>query len=417
MCVGEDVFDEAHPERKVFSLSGSGVTNNTIKKGKYAKINLNEDKTFVEIASLSVKDPSVAFVTENKVFGRSKGSTEITATLTNPDGTKETYTIPVTVEDSDYLPVSEISLKDDIEIVDKEDVLDYRKLFVIEDGRTLDDYTCRVTSSDKKIVNIATYRFLVHTYGTVTFTFQSVYNPDVFFEKTIDVKPIAPESLTIVGADTIQPHGSYQYSAYHTPTKYSSAVKWSIVKGHATIDENGKLVATFFGDVTVRCQSLIDENIYTEKTVHVGFATSATGIVRKLMGHMGLHAVFGFGITFTLLFILKRKRFTLLSPVICLASTCLTEIIQYFVPGRYGRLTDIITDFSGAVVGIVVAVIFAVLILTVFRIVSKKEHEKLVLAIKATNIENLFKKSTKTQVESGDIKDEICAEEIDENAR
>lgn len=189
------------------------------------------------------------------------------------------------------------------------------------------------------------------------------------------------------------------------------------MKGHATIDENGKLVATFFGDVTVRCQSLIDENIYTEKTVHVGFATSATGIVRKLMGHMGLHAVFGFGITFTLLFILKRKRFTLLSPVICLASTCLTEIIQYFVPGRYGRLTDIITDFSGAVVGIVVAVIFAVLILTVFRIVSKKEHEKLVLAIKATNIENLFKKSTKTQVESGDIKDEICAEEIDENAR
>ncbi len=416
-CVGEDVFDEAHPERKVFSLSGSGVTNNTIKKGKFAKINLNDNKTFVEIASLKVKDPSVAFVTENRVFGRSKGSTEITATLKAPDGTKETYTIPVTVEDSDYVPVSEIKFKDDVEIVDEKNVSDYRKLFVIEDGRTLDDYTCRVTSDNNKIVNISSYAFLVHTYGTVTFTFQSVYNPDLFFEKTIYVKPIEPESLTIVGADTVQPHSYYQYSAYHAPTKYSSAVKWSIVKGHATIDENGKLVATFFGDVTVRCQSLLDESLYVEKTIHVGFATSARGIVRKLMGHMGLHAVLGFGITFTLLFTLKRKRFTLLSPVICFASTCLTEFIQYFVPGRSCHFTDVITDFSGAVVGIVVAVIFAALILVVFRIVSKKEYKKVISAVKATNIKNLFTKVPKLQDENNRIKDEICAEETDENIR
>lgn len=394
-CVGENVFDAEYPERKAFALSGAG-TNNTLQVGEYARILLNDDKTFVEIASLQITDSSVAFITENKVFARSAGKTEIIATLTS-NGKKETYTLPVVVEDGDYSPISEIVFKDTIEIVDGNDVIDYRDLFVIEDGRTSEDYTCKVTSSDSNIIGISNYRFMVHTWGTVTLTFQSVYNPDLSYEKTFYVRPITPESLTIVGADTIQPHGVYRYTAYHAPEKYSDSIQWSVVKGAATIDENGRLVATFFGNVTIRCQSVLDESLCVEKTIHVGFATSANSIVRKLMGHMGLHALLGFGVTFTLLFVLKRKRFMLLSPGICLLSTVLTEFIQYFTPDRYCRLTDMVTDFSGALIGILVAVLLMGLIVGVWYLFSKRGCKDLISAVKETNWTNLFEKMPKVK--------------------
>lgn len=419
-CVGENVFDAEHPERKVFTLSGVGA-NHTLKVGQYAKIMLNDDKTFVEIASLQTADPSVAFLTENRVFARSAGETEIIATLTSSDGKKETYTLPVVVENSDYCPISEIILKNTIDIVDGSDVIDYRTLFEIEDGRTSEDYICKVTSSDRNIINISNYRLMVRTWGTVTLTFQSVYNPDVAFERVVHVQPIQPESLTIVGADTIQPHGVYRYTAYHAPEKYSDSIQWSVVKGAATIDENGRLVATFFGNVTIRCQSVLDESLCVEKTIHVGFATSASSIVRKLMGHMGLHALLGFGVTFTLLFVLKRKRFMLLSPDICLLSTVLTEFIQYFTPDRYCRLTDMVTDFSGALIGILVAVLLMGLIVGVWYLLSKRGCKELLSAVKETNWTNLFEKTPKvvdlnTEVERGTCCEIIVSEKESESA-
>lgn len=396
--------------RKVFTLSGAGA-NNTLQVGQYAKIMLNHDKTFVEIASLQITDSSVAFLTENRVFARSAGETEIIATLTS-NGKKETYTLPVVVENSDYCPISEIVLKDTIEIVDGNDVIDYRTLFEIEDGRTSEDYTCKVTSSDRNIVSISNYRLMVRTWGTVTLTFQSVYNPDVVLERIVHVQPIQPESLTIVGADIVLPHGAYRYTAYHAPEKYSDAIQWSVVKGVATIDENGKLVATFFGNVTIRCQSVLDESLYAEKTIHVGFATSASYIVRKLMGHMGLHALLGFGVTFTLLFVLKRKRFMLLSPGICLLSTVLTEFIQYFTPGRSCRLTDMVTDFSGALIGIVVAMLLMGMIVGIWYLLSKPGCKKLLSAVKEMNLTNLFEKTTNESDSNAEVERETRCETI-----
>lgn len=77
-------------------------------------------------------------------------------------------------------------------------------------------------------------------------------------------------------------------------------------------------------------------------------------------------------------------------------------------------MTDVITDFTGAVIGVVIAIAAVALILIVWRLVSKKSFDKLIKTIKTINLKNVFKKN-KDIVSLLDEKEEIICATNDEN--
>ena len=89
--------------------------------------------------------------------------------------------------------------------------------------------------------------------------------------------------------------------------------------------------------------------------------------VRKGIGHCGAFLVLGIASTLTwLLFFGKKKMFfsVPLNFVLGFGVATLTEIIQLYVPGRYGSMDDIMLDFSGfSVSAIVITVIFVAIAL------------------------------------------------------
>lgn len=51
--------------------------------------------------------------------------------------------------------------------------------------------------------------------------------------------------------------------------------------------------------------------------------------------------------------------YTLASCIWCFIYACADEVHQYYVPGRYASFTDVLIDFSGALVGILIAFLFS----------------------------------------------------------
>ena len=74
-------------------------------------------------------------------------------------------------------------------------------------------------------------------------------------------------------------------------------------------------------------------------------------VVRKLVGHFLLFGLSGALTSLTLIFTTNSKDnklwLLIVSFVSGLSLAASSELIQYFIPGRYGLLTDILIDFGG----------------------------------------------------------------------
>ncbi len=96
-------------------------------------------------------------------------------------------------------------------------------------------------------------------------------------------------------------------------------------------------------------------------------------VVRKLVGHFLFFGLSGIFSMLTLLFgEIKLKRIYViligLGKGLFLAS--LTELIQYFVPGRAGQLTDILIDFGGYI-------LFFLLTYLIYYLIERHHNKKL----------------------------------------
>ena len=107
-------------------------------------------------------------------------------------------------------------------------------------------------------------------------------------------------------------------------------------------------------------------NSFSKDAINDGNINTFTHVVRKLIGHFGLFVFSGGFSTWAIhlsSYYLKKYKwwydliFTLFFGLF-LAS--LTELIQTFVPGRSGQITDVLIDFSGYILGtgIVVLILF-----------------------------------------------------------
>lgn len=363
----------------------------TIKRGKYAVARINDGDTSHNCATFTSSDDSVAAVNDGLVYGVSAGEATITATF---DCGKSVSTT-VSVEDNpNFVMPQKIIFKQNPTLIHKQTHSISDLIERVEPQGASADFI--VTSNGDNSVSILSNGIYVSKTGTVVLTFTSAYNPSLSENVTVTLQKNPPTQLRISGKDVITPHSTAVYKAAHMPTAYASDVKWEVVKGKATITSKGALVAEAYGKVVIRCTSTIDPSIYVEKTVEVKLFSNTYEMVRKFMGHGGLSALLGFGIVGTLFLLCKRKwGCAVLSAPLCFIYAGVSEGIQYFTPGRFCTITDVLIDFIGCLIGMAIATVLVAVVLVIWRLASKKSFESLSYAYRNLNFGNLLKKTYK----------------------
>lgn len=382
-CWGENPHNVENPHVRLKDNVKS------VKVGSSTTIILNDNKTHSVAASYRTSDESVAIVDAGMLHARKAGDVTITATYS--DGFECSCDVTV-VDNPEYVCPTQIILQDKhIEQGGSFDVYDFVKGVLPNN----DFQKCIVTiTQSKSIAGLRNTSLNVWGYGEFTLTFTSCFNENVKASITLYSNIKMPEDFRVSIPSVASPNNTYYLKAAHYPYPCTDEVKWELVSGkHATLDEDGVFKARFFGTYVIRCTSTIDPNLSVEKTVEVKLFDDIGGFVHKLMGHMGLSGVLGFGLFFTCLFLCKNKwKCTVYPFAISFVHGGLSEAIQYFTPGRFCAFVDVLVDFMGGCIGVVLGMILAGLILLVWKLVNKQSFDRAIYAIKSLRFGNCFKK-------------------------
>lgn len=368
----------------------------SVKVGSSTTIILNDNKTHSVAASYCTSDESVAIVDAGMLHARKAG--EVTITATYSDGFECSCAVTV-VDNPEYVRPTQIILQDKyIKQSEVIDVYDFVKGVLPNN----DFQKCIVTiTQSKSVVGLRNTNLHVWGYGEFTLTFTSCFNENVKASITLYSNRKMPKDFRVSIPPVASPNNTYHLKAAHFPYPCTDEVKWELVSGkHATLDEDGVFKPRFFGTYVIRCTSMIDPNLSVEKTVEVKLFDDIGGFVRKLMGHMGLSGVLGFGLFFTCLFLCKNKWKCAVYPfAISFVHGGLSEAIQYFTPGRFCSFVDVLVDFMGECIGVVLGMILAGLILLVWKLANKQSFDRAIYAIKSLRFGNCFKKMPRFDAE------------------
>ena len=105
-------------------------------------------------------------------------------------------------------------------------------------------------SSDTNVVNASTTHLHAYKPGTATITYFSIYDNTITATLRVTV-PDVVDGLTVVAPDRCVKGGKIDLTAY-TGGNVTKNVKWEVVKGEGSIDENGVFTSDKSGKVTVR---------------------------------------------------------------------------------------------------------------------------------------------------------------------
>lgn len=218
-------------------------------------------------------------------------------------------------------------------------------------------------TSNGKIVNCAAYNLHAYKPGTATITYTSLYNKNIKATLHITV-PDVVDGLTVVAPDRCVKGGKIDLTAY-TGGNVTKNVKWEVVKGEGSIDENGVFTSDKSGKVTVRATYVGRPDLTVEKTITVSVFDTFHTLIRKGLGHFSLFLVLGFGLFGTFFLLIKPRWASLpLSLLSAFVVAGFSEMFQLpvFTSGRYATWTDVAIDFLGALSGIGIAIIVALVV-------------------------------------------------------
>lgn len=213
-------------------------------------------------------------------------------------------------------------------------------------------------SSDTNVVNASTTHLHAYKPGTATITYFSIYDNTITATLHVTV-PDVVDGLTVVAPDRCVKGGKIDLTAY-TGGNVTKNVKWEVVKGEGSIDENGVFTSDKSGKVTVRATYVGHPDLTVEKTITVSVFDTFHTLIRKGLGHFSLFLVLGFGLFGTFFLLIKPRWASLpLSLLSAFVVAGISEMFQLpvFTSGRYATWQDVAIDFLGALSGIGIAVI------------------------------------------------------------
>lgn len=213
-------------------------------------------------------------------------------------------------------------------------------------------------SSDSYVVNASTTHLHAYKPGTATITYFSIYDNTITATLHVTV-PDVVDGLTVVAPDRCVKGGKIDLTAY-TGGNVTKNVKWEVVKGEGSIDENGVFTSDKSGKVTVRATYVGRPDLTVEKTITVSVFDTFHTLIRKGLGHFSLFLVLGFGLFGTFFLLIKPRWVSLpLSLLSAFVVAGISEMFQLpvFTSGRYATWQDVAIDFLGALSGIGIAVV------------------------------------------------------------
>lgn len=213
-------------------------------------------------------------------------------------------------------------------------------------------------SSDTNVVSADTTHLHAYKPGTATITYFSIYDNTITATLHVTV-PDVVDGLTVVAPDRCVKDGKIDLTAY-TGGNVTKNVKWEVVKGEGSIDENGVFTSDKSGKVTVRATYVGRPDLTVEKTITVSVFDTFHTLIRKGLGHFSLFLVLGFGLFGTFFLLIKPRWASLpLSLLSAFVVAGISEMFQLpvFTSGRYATWQDVAIDFLGALSGIGIAVI------------------------------------------------------------
>ena len=213
-------------------------------------------------------------------------------------------------------------------------------------------------SSDTNVVNASTTHLHAYKPGTATITYFSIYDNTITATLHVTV-PDVVDGLTVVAPDRCVKGGKIDLTAY-TGGNVTKNVKWEVVKGEGSIDENGVFTSDKSGKVTVRATYVGRPDLTVEKTITVSVFDTFHTLIRKGLGHFSLFLVLGFGLFGTFFLLIKPRWASLpLSLLSAFVVAGFSEMFQLpvFTSGRYATWHDVAIDFLGALSGIGIAVV------------------------------------------------------------
>lgn len=176
--------------------------------------------------------------------------------------------------------------------------------------------------------------------------------------------PDVVDGLTVVAPDRCVKGGKIDLTAY-TGGNVTKNVKWEVVKGEGSIDENGVFTSDKSGKVTVRATYVGRPDLTVEKTITVSVFDTFHTLIRKGLGHFSLFLVLGFGLFSTFFLLIKPRWASLpLSLLSAFVVAGFSEMFQLpvFTSGRYATWHDVAIDYLGALSGIGIAIIVALVV-------------------------------------------------------
>lgn len=213
-------------------------------------------------------------------------------------------------------------------------------------------------SSDPNVVNASTTHLHAYKPGTATITYYSIYDNKITATLHVTV-PDVVDGLTVVAPDRCVKGGKIDLTAY-TGGNVTKNVKWEVIKGEGSIDENGVFTSDKSGKVTVRATYVGRPDLTVEKTITVSVFDTFHTLIRKGLGHFSLFLVLGFGLFGTFFLLIKPRWVSLpLSLLSAFVVAGISEMFQLpvFTSGRYATWPDVAIDFLGALSGIGIAVV------------------------------------------------------------
>jgi len=137
-------------------------------------------------------------------------------------------------------------------------------------------------SSDTNVVSADTTHLHAYKPGTATITYFSIYDNTITATLHVTV-PDVVDGLTVVAPDRCVKGGKIDLTAY-TGGNVTKNVKWEVVKGEGSIDENGVFTSDKSGKVTVRATYVDAPTLPSKRRLPCPSSTPSTRLYEKGSG-------------------------------------------------------------------------------------------------------------------------------------
>lgn len=230
--------------------------------------------------------------------------------------------------------------------------------------------------------------------GECVISVTSVYDKSLTKNIVVNVLGGVPSEMTIVGDERIAYNSSSKYSVQYERNFTDDEVTWEVVDGPGTIGEDGALLCTGIGDIKLRAKTSLNSELVAEKIVHGVIYKSFKLFVRKFIGHFAAFGLLGVGVLTCCLLMLKKKWWSaIVAPGITFAVAGISEIFQLpiFTAGRTASFIDVVIDFAGSVIGMLITLV----LLIVIYIVSDVQQGDFREELKSFSASSMTKKGKK----------------------